>query len=288
MHARTRCFALNGIQGEPVIVEAFVASASTYQFNIVGLPDAAVKESRDRVGAALKNSGFTMPVGHTVVNLAPADLRKEGTVFDLPIALAIMVASRQLMVRELEDTILIGELSLDGRLQPVSGALSIVISAHERGYRKVVLPRDNAREVEVVSGMEVYPASSLHEVAMHLTGQMPIPAQAQKTYGECLAQAVFDMDLSQVRGQQLPRRAMEIAAAGGHNLLLIGVPGSGKTMLARCLPGLLPEMSQEEAFETTRIHSSAGVLKPGSGLITQRPFRTPHHSAPWPLSSAAG
>lgn len=279
MLARTKCFALNGIQGQPVTVEAYVASASQFTFNIVGLPDAAVKESRDRVGAALKNSGFVMPVGQTVVNLSPADLRKEGTAFDLPIALAIIVASRQLLVPALDDIVLIGELALDGQLQPVNGALSIVIAAHEQGFRKVILPRDNAREVEVVSGMEVYPASSLLEVAQHLSGQNLIPAQEQKTYAECLVSTVFDMDLSQVRGQQLPRRALEIAAAGGHNLLLIGVPGSGKTMMARCLPGLLPEMSQEEAFETTRIHSAAGVLKPGTGLMTQRPFRTPHHSA---------
>lgn len=279
MLARTKCYALIGIHGEPVTVEAYVSSASLFQFNIVGLPDAAVKESRDRVGAALKNSGFTMPVGRTVVNLSPADLRKEGTAFDLPIAITIILASRQMQAPPLDDCVLIGELALDGRLRPVSGALSMVISAHERGIRKVVLPRDNAAEVAVVSGMEVYPAGSLYEVTQHLSGKLPIPAQAQKTYEECLAQARFDIDLSQVRGQQLPRRALEIAAAGGHNLLLIGVPGSGKTMLARCLPGLLPEMNQEEAFETTRIHSAAGVLKPGAGLITQRPFRTPHHSA---------
>ena len=279
MLARTKCFALDGIQGEPVSVEAYVSSASSFQFNIVGLPDAAVKESRDRVTAALKNSGFTMPLGHTVVNLSPADLRKEGTAFDLPIALSLVIASRQLTVPDLDDVLFIGELALDGRLLPISGALSMVISALERGIGKVVLPKANAREVEVVSGMEVYPAASLYEVTQHLTGRMHIPAQVQKSYAECLLETQFEMDLSQVRGQQVAKRALEIAAAGGHNILLIGVPGSGKTMLARCLPGLLPEMSQAEAFETTRIHSAAGVLKPGSGLLTNRPFRTPHHSA---------
>ncbi|HSK68259.1 MAG TPA: magnesium chelatase domain-containing protein, partial [Candidatus Limnocylindria bacterium] len=168
MLARTRCMALNGIQGEPVSVEAYVASASAFQFNVVGLPDAAVRESRDRVVAALKNSGFAMPVGHTVVNLSPADLRKEGTAFDLPIAVAIILASRQMAAPGLEDTLLIGELALDGRLLPVNGALSMVISAHEQGIPAVVLPQANAREVEAVTGMRVHPARSLYEAAQHL------------------------------------------------------------------------------------------------------------------------
>lgn len=279
MLARTRCFALNGVQGEAVSVEAYVASASEFRFTLVGLPDTAVKESRDRVAAALKNSGFVMPLGHTTVNLSPADLRKEGAAFDLAIALSIIIASRQLSAGGVEDILLIGELGLDGRLVAVQGALAMVMAAHAAGIRQVILPLDNAREVEAVSGMAVYPASSLHAAAQHLSGQMPIPAQHQKSYEECLSQAQFDLDLAQVRGQPHGRRALEIAAAGGHNLLMVGVPGSGKTMLARCLPGILPEMTQEEAFETTRIHSVAGLLAPGSGIMTQRPFRTPHHTA---------
>jgi len=288
MLARTRCFALNGVQGEAVSVEAYVASASEYRFSLVGLPDAAVKESRDRVAAALKNSGFVMPLGHTTVNLSPADLRKEGAAFDLAIALAVILASRQLVTPGVEDILLIGELGLDGRLVAVQGALAMVMAAHASGIRQVILPPGNAREVEAVSGMAVYPAGSLRAAAQHLSGQMPILAQAQKSYADCLSQSQCEVDLSQVRGQTLGRRALEIAAAGGHNLLMIGVPGSGKTLLARCLPGILPEMSQEEAFETTRIHSVAGLLKPGSGIMTQRPFRTPHHSASMPALIGGG
>jgi magnesium chelatase family protein len=288
MLARTRCIALNGVHGEAVSVEAYVASASEFRFTLVGLPDAAVKESRDRVTAALKNSGFMMPLGHTTLNLSPADLRKEGAAFDLAIALAIILASRQLVASSVEDALLIGELGLDGRLVAVQGALAMVMAAHAAGIRQVILPLGNAREVEAVSGMAVYPAGSLLAVAQHLSGQMPIPAQIQKSYKECLSEAQFDLDLSQVRGQPHGRRALEIAAAGGHNLLMIGVPGSGKTMLARCLPGILPEMTQEEAFETTRIHSVAGLIRPGSGIMTQRPFRTPHHSASMPALIGGG
>ena len=279
MLARTLCFALSGIEGEPVMVEADVSNSDKFVFNLVGLPDAAVKESRERVFAALKNSGFTQPYVRTTVNLSPADLRKEGTAFDLPIAVAVIAASRQTKAQDLERTVLLGELALDGRLAPVHGALSLVIAARERGYHKVVLPKANAREVEAVEGMEVYPANSLYEVVQHLSGGALIAAQPQKSYQECLSEQVISADLSRVRGQRLAKRALEVAAGGGHNLLFLGVPGSGKTMLARCLPGILPLMTQEEAFETTRIHGAAGLIISGQGLMTERPFRTPHHSA---------
>lgn len=279
MLARTLCFALSGIEGEPVTVEADVSNSDKFVFNLVGLPDAAVKESRERVFAALKNSGFTQPYVRTTVNLSPADLRKEGTAFDLPIAVAVIAASRQARAQDLERTVLLGELALDGRLAPVHGALSLVIAARERGYHKVVLPKANAREVEAVEGMEVYPAHSLYEVMQHLSGGALIAAQAQKSYQEYLSEQVISADLSRVRGQRLAKRALEVAAAGGHNLLMVGVPGSGKTMLARCLPGILPLMTQEEAFETTRIHGAADLIVSGQGLMTERPFRTPHHSA---------
>ena len=279
MLARTLCFALVGIDGEAVTVEADVVTSNTFQFSMVGLPDAAVKESRERVFAAIKNSGFTAPYGHTTVNLSPADLRKEGTAFDLPIAVAIIAASRQIRLPALDRVLLLGELALDGRLLPVQGALSLVIAAREQGYQEVVLPLASAPEVAAVEGMLVYPARSLYEALQHLSGQASIPAQIQRSYDDDLQQQDVEMDLAQVRGQAAARRALEVAAAGGHNMLMVGVPGSGKTMLARCLPGILPLLTQEEAFETTRIHSAAGLVKPGSGLMTQRPFRSPHHSA---------
>lgn len=279
MLARTLCYALVGIGGEPVTVEAYVSGGDHFVFSMVGLPDTAVKESRDRVTAALKNCGYAMPYGHTTVSLSPADLKKEGSAFDLAIAVSIVMATQQVRAEGPDDILLLGELALDGRLNPIRGALPLVISARERGVRKVVLPYANALEVETVLGMEVYPARTLTEAVRHLSGQMPIAAQAQKSYLACLEEARPEVDFSQVRGQHAAKRALEVAAAGGHNLLFVGTPGSGKTMLARCLPGILPTMTQEEAFETTRIYSSAGLLKPGAGLMTARPFRTPHHTA---------
>lgn len=279
MLARTLCFALVGVSGEPVDVQAYVSGGNQYQFSMVGLPDTAVKESRDRVAAAIKNSGFAMPYGHTTVNLSPADVRKEGTLFDLPIAVAIIQATKQLKCFGLNDTVLIGELALDGKLVPVHGVLPLVISAKERGINKVLLPVQNAPEVEAVQGMQVFGCRSLYEAMQHLSGKNPILAQAQKSYEECLKKTDENiLDLSGVIGQRSAKRALEVAAAGGHNILFVGVPGSGKTMLARCLPGILPKMTQQEAFETTLIYSASGALPAGSGLMTTRPFRAPHHT----------
>ena len=287
MLARTCCFALQGVEGIPVTVEAFVSGGQSI-FNLVGLPDAAVRESRDRVFAALKNNGFAVPTGRVTVSLSPADVRKEGAAFDLSIAVALIIATRQVRPVDVSGILLMGELSLDGRLVPVRGTLSQVISAHEHGIREVIMPAENAPEVQAVQGMRVYPAHTLYEAVMHLTGAASLLAQEQKSYEECLRERDITCDMRSIRGQLGARRALEVAAAGGHNMLMVGVPGSGKTMLARCLPGILPDMTLEEAFETTRIHSAAGILPPGQGLLTERPFRTPHHSASMPSLVGGG
>lgn len=278
MLARTLGYGLSGVNGFEVKVEVYAAGGLP-ALEVIGLPDASVRESRDRVSAAIVNSGFSMPVSRLTVNLAPADVKKEGPAFDLPIAVAILLASSQLEQMDLSGTLLLGELSLDGSLQPVRGALPMVISASERGVEEVILPAGNAAEVACIQGVRVYPAKSLREVVMHLRGKERIPAQVQQTYEEIIDSVVCMMDMAQVQGQLAARRALEVAAAGGHNMLMIGVPGSGKTMLARCLPGILPPLTFEEALETTRIHSIAGKLGPGEGLMVTRPFCAPHHSA---------
>ena len=278
MLARTLGYGLSGVNGFAVKVEVYAASGIP-ALEIIGLPDASVKESRDRVSAAIVNSGFAMPIARLTVNLAPADLRKEGPVFDLPIAVSVLMASHQMESLDLSQTLLMGELSLDGSLQAVRGALPMVISASEQGIEEVLLPEANAPEVACIQGIRVYPVRSLRQAVEHLTGKARIPAQAQRSYDEILNQTRCAVDLCQVQGQLGARRALEVAAAGGHNMLMIGVPGSGKTMLARCLPGILPPLTFEEALETTRIHSIAGKLTGGRGLLAERPFCAPHHSA---------
>ncbi len=287
MLARALCYALQGVDGSPVMVETDVTGGMT-AFSLVGLPDAAVRESRDRVQGALRNSGYALPIGRITVNLSPADLKKEGAVFDLPIAVSIIGASRQAAMPNLDKTLLLGELSLDGSLQPIRGALAMVIAACQQGIDRVILPAQNAPEVQSIAGICVYPANNLKEVVRHLNGTEPLLAQQQVPYESALSSSLPSLDLSQVKGQQGARRALEVAAAGGHNLLLIGVPGSGKTMLARCLPGILPPMTFSETCETTRIHSVAGTLPAGHGLMTERPFRTPHHSVSIPALVGGG
>ncbi len=265
---------LFGMDAYAVSVEADL-SQGLPAFDVVGLPDATVRESRERVRAAMKNNGFEFPVSRITVNLAPADIRKEGAVYDVPLFLALLHASGQLRC-QMDDAIFVGELSLSGQVRPVNGVLSMVIKAREHGYKAAFVPADNAAEGAVVEGIDVYPVADIDALVGHLTGKQPLtPARADLTApGNFLPQP----DFSEVRGQQEAKRALEIAAAGGHNVLLIGPPGSGKSMLAKRLPSILPEMTFDESIETTRLHSVAGCLPGGTSLITHRPFRSPHHT----------
>ena len=265
---------LYGMDAFPVEVEADLSSGLP-SFEVVGLPDAAVKESRDRVRAAMKNCGYDFPVSRITVNLAPADKRKEGPIYDLPLLIALLRASRQLDC-SLEESVFLGELSLTGEVRPVRGVLPMAIAAKEHGFRSLFVPAANSAEGAVVEGLNVYPVSCVADLLKHLTGETPIaPASAASAEQ---AEALPMPDFSEGRGQAQAKRALEIAAAGGHNVLLIGPPGSGKSMLAKRLPSILPDMTFEETIETTKIHSIAGAVPPGVSLIRTRPFRAPHHT----------
>ena len=274
-----KCFsaAVQGIRAEVVTIEMHAVPGT--DFVLVGLPDTAVKESRDRIRSALQVNGFTLPVKQLTVNMAPADLRKEGTGFDLPLAIGILCVGEHLKTTLLEHYLLLGELSLDGTLQPVHGVLPVALCARENGYRGVIVPVENAKEAAVVDGLEVIPAVTLMEVVRFLRGEQAIEPMTVNTAEEFLRVGyTADQDMADIRGQYEMRRAMEVAAAGGHNMLMIGPPGSGKSMLAKRLPTILPPLTLEEALETTAIHSVAGLLPPNQALVSTRPFRSPHHT----------
>ena len=277
MLAQMKSLGLSGIEGYVVTVEAYSADGLP-MFEIVGLPDAAVKESRERVRAALGSCELGLPVARLTINLAPADTRKEGPAYDLPIALAILASSGELPARAVEGVAAVGELSLSGGVKGVRGALSMAIAAREHGIRELLLPADNAREAACVEGLRVLPVNSLREALDHLRGERRVEPAVAVPYARRLQGRETAHDFCDVRGQRSAKRALEIAAAGGHNVLMVGPPGSGKTMMARCLPGILPDMALDEALEVTRIHSAAGVLAPDSGLLLERPFRAPHHT----------
>ena len=274
----THTGALVGIGALGVRVEVSIPGGGLGLF-IVGLPDNAVKESEQRVRAAFENSGFRMTARKCVVNLAPADLRKEGSGFDLPIAVAILAATEQIPTEGLECSAFVGELSLDGSVRGVKGILPITIAAKEQGLKRIFVPRENGDEASVVDGIEVYGVGSLSEITALLSGQMELQPVAEERDLEQICEPQYADDFADVKGQRHVKRALEIAAAGGHNVIMIGPPGSGKTMLARRMPSILPPMSMAEALETTKIHSVAGKLGRHQGLIKERPFRAPHHLA---------
>ena len=285
MLARIISYALSGLVGFPVTVETDLTFGNE-AYETVGLPDNAVKESKERVRSAIINSGFAFPQKRIVVNLAPADVRKEGSVYDLPIAIGILAADGELPKAYAEKWLILGELALDGSVRGISGVLPMVIDACERGYTHIILPKANAAEAAIIKGASIIPVENLAEAVLFLRGLKQIePQPFTISSGE---RREHEADLSLIKGQQAAKRAAEVAVSGNHNILMIGTPGSGKTMLARSIPSILPELSSEEALEVTKIHSVAGLLRNSGGLVSIRPFRAPHHNASIPALVGGG
>lgn len=266
-----------GLDALPVEVEVDVASRGLVSLTVVGLPDKAVQEAKERVRAALDNAGCSFPAKRITVNLAPADLPKQGPSYDLPIALGILVASGEIEA-QVDDSVFLGELSLDGSVRRVSGSLPLTLMAKQHGFQKIFLPFDNAHEASVVDGVEIYGVSSLQELIDHLSSKSPLSKTAHKDISTFLSHAQAEVDFNDIAGQEQAKRACEIAAAGGHNLFLSGVPGAGKTLLARAFAGILPALTQSEALEVTKIYSIAGLMEKDQSIIARRPFRSPHHT----------
>ena len=277
MLVKSYAAAVQGISATMVTIE--VDCSKGIQFFLVGLPDVAVRESHERIISALKTNGYKFPRQRIVINMAPADIRKEGSSYDLPLAIGIMAGAEQIDPSLLSSFVIMGELSLDGSLLPVKGALSIALQARQEGFKGFILPEQNAREAAVVAGIDVYGMKNIKDVIEFIDGKQNAEPTVVDTTTEFYAQReIFEYDFSDVRGQENVKRAIEVAAAGGHNLLMVGPPGSGKSMLAKRLPSILPPLSIQESLETTRIHSVAGKIGKETSLMARRPFRAPHHT----------